>query len=149
MPRSIRDMLYLNSAYLIPISIIFNIFVSAKENWTYKTIKNAQRQYSTLGNMCTPNWSTCLNYLYTYRLYLTNAQLFLYNINLLCLELTVRSGASGSVVGWGTMLQAGRSRVRVPMRWIFFNWSNPSSRTMARRSTQPLTEMSTRNLHAW
>jgi hypothetical protein len=22
-------------------------------------------------------------------------------------------------VGWGTMLQAGRSRVRVPMRWIF------------------------------
>jgi hypothetical protein len=28
-------------------------------------------------------------------------------------------GARGSVVGWGTMLQAGRSRVRVPMRWIF------------------------------
>jgi hypothetical protein len=25
----------------------------------------------------------------------------------------------GSAVGWGTMLQAGRSRVRVPMRWIF------------------------------
>jgi hypothetical protein len=34
------------------------------------------------------------------------------------------------------MLQAGRSRVRVP---------NPSSRTMALGSTQPLTEMSTRN----
>jgi hypothetical protein len=29
------------------------------------------------------------------------------------------SNARGSVVGWGTMLQAGRSRVRVPMRWIF------------------------------
>jgi hypothetical protein len=26
---------------------------------------------------------------------------------------------SGSVVGWGTMLQAGRSRVRIPMRWNF------------------------------
>jgi hypothetical protein len=25
----------------------------------------------------------------------------------------------GSVVGWGAMLQTGRSRVRVPMRWIF------------------------------
>jgi hypothetical protein len=25
--------------------------------------------------------------------------------------------ARGSVVGWGTMLQAGRSRVRVPMMW--------------------------------
>jgi hypothetical protein len=28
-------------------------------------------------------------------------------------------GARGSVVGWGTMLQAGRSWVRVPMRWNF------------------------------
>jgi hypothetical protein len=28
----------------------------------------------------------------------------------------------------------------------FFNWPNPSSRTMALGSTQPLTEMSTRNL---
>jgi hypothetical protein len=27
-----------------------------------------------------------------------------------------------------------------------FNWSNPSNRTMALGSTQPLTEMSTRNL---
>jgi hypothetical protein len=30
-------------------------------------------------------------------------------------------GALGSVVGWGTMLQTGRSRVRVSMRWIFFS----------------------------
>jgi hypothetical protein len=44
------------------------------------------------------------------------------------------------------MLQAGRSRVRVPKRWIFFNLPNPSSRTMALGSTQPLTEMSTRKL---
>jgi hypothetical protein len=28
-------------------------------------------------------------------------------------------GARGSIVGWGTMLQARRSRVRVPMRWNF------------------------------
>jgi hypothetical protein len=28
-------------------------------------------------------------------------------------------GTRGSVVGWGTMLQAGRSRVQVPMRCIF------------------------------
>jgi hypothetical protein len=37
------------------------------------------------------------------------------------------------------------SQDRVPMRWIFFNVPNPSSRTMALGSTQPLTEMSTRN----
>jgi hypothetical protein len=28
----------------------------------------------------------------------------------------------------------------------FFNWPNPSSRTMALGSTQPLTELSTKNL---
>jgi hypothetical protein len=43
------------------------------------------------------------------------------------------------------MLQAGMSRDRVPMRWIF-NLLTPSSRTMALESTQPLTEISTRNL---
>jgi hypothetical protein len=44
------------------------------------------------------------------------------------------------------MLQAGRSSVRIPDEVDFFNLSNPSSRTMALGSTQPLTEMSTRNL---
>jgi hypothetical protein len=44
------------------------------------------------------------------------------------------------------MLQAGRSRDRVPMRWIFSNLPNPFRRTMALGWTQPLTEMSTRNL---
>jgi hypothetical protein len=33
--------------------------------------------------------------------------------------LSVTLGARGSVVGWGTMLQAGRSRDRIPMRWIY------------------------------
>jgi hypothetical protein len=51
------------------------------------------------------------------------------------------------IVGWGTTLQAGRSRVRVPMRPLyFFSWPNPTSRTIALGSTQPLKEMSTRNL---
>jgi hypothetical protein len=44
------------------------------------------------------------------------------------------------------MLQAGRSRVRVLMRWIFFNLPNSSGRTMALGSTQPVTEIITRNL---
>jgi hypothetical protein len=41
------------------------------------------------------------------------------------------------------MLQAGRSLVRVPDEVDFFNLPNPSSRTMALGSTQPLTKMST------
>jgi hypothetical protein len=45
------------------------------------------------------------------------------------------------------MLHAGRSRVPLPMRSLnFLNLPNPSSRTMALGSNQPLTEMSTRNL---
>jgi hypothetical protein len=44
------------------------------------------------------------------------------------------------------MLQAEKSPVRVPDDVDFFNLPNPSSRTMTLGSTQPLTEMSTRNL---
>jgi len=45
-------------------------------------------------------------------------------------------GARSGTVGSGTALQAGRSRVQFPM---------VSGHTMALGSTQPLTEMSTRN----
>jgi hypothetical protein len=56
--------------------------------------------------------------------------------------------ARSSVFHWGTMLQAGRPRVWFPMRSLvfFFNWPNPSSRTMDLWSIQPLTEMSARSL---
>ena len=56
-------------------------------------------------------------------------------------------GAHRGAVGWGTALQVGRSQVRIPMMSLeFCNWHNPSGRTMALGSTQPLTEMSTRNI---
>jgi hypothetical protein len=54
--------------------------------------------------------------------------------------------ARDSVVGWGTMLQAGRSPVQVPSEVDLFRLPNSSSRTMALGLTQPLTNMSTRNL---
>jgi hypothetical protein len=44
------------------------------------------------------------------------------------------------------MLQTGRSPVRIPDEVYFFDSPNPSSRTVALGSTQPLTEASTRNL---
>jgi hypothetical protein len=45
------------------------------------------------------------------------------------------------------MLQAGRSRDRIPMRSSeFFNLPKPCSRTMSLGSTQSLAEMSTRNI---
>ena len=49
----------------------------------------------------------------------------------------------GGAVGWGPTLQAGS----IPDVVIgIFHWHNPSGRTMALGSTQPLTEMSTRNI---
>jgi hypothetical protein len=65
-----------------------------------------------------------------------------YGKNVISLQASLR----GSVVGWGTMLQAGRSRVRVSMTLdFFFNLPNPSSSNMALGSSQPLTEMRTKN----
>ena len=55
--------------------------------------------------------------------------------------------AAGGAVGWGTALQAGRSRVRFPMMSLeFFYLHNPSGRTMALGLTQTLTEMSTSSI---
>jgi hypothetical protein len=51
-------------------------------------------------------------------------------------------GACSSIVGWGSVLQAVRSRVLFLMSLDF----TIDSLTMALGSTQPLTEMSTRNL---
>jgi hypothetical protein len=57
-------------------------------------------------------------------------------------------GVCGGIVGWGAMLQAGRLQDWISMRSLdfFFNLSNPSSHTLALGSTQPLTEMCTRNI---
>jgi hypothetical protein len=46
-----------------------------------------------------------------------------YFIVVIFIPLHVYIGARGSVVGWGTMLQAGKSQDRVPMRWIFFQFT--------------------------
>jgi hypothetical protein len=53
-------------------------------------------------------------------------------------------GAHGSIVGWDTTSRKVASSS--PNEVDFLNLSNPSSRIMALGSTQPLTEMSTRNL---
>jgi hypothetical protein len=64
----------------------------------------------------------------------------------LLLLLVLFRGEHGSVVGSGPVLQAVSS---IPDEATgFFNWLNPSNRitVLAQGSTQPLTEMSTRNL---
>jgi hypothetical protein len=84
----------------------------------------------------TPSWRTFI--------YLSTGTI-LFSLRLLIRFVLKLEGARGSVVGWWTMLQAGRSRDRVPTRSLEF-LPNPSSRTMALGSTRPLKEMSTRNL---
>jgi hypothetical protein len=100
-----------------------------------KLLKNAgwkreHSRFSSIGRLVrsTKTWGGCIKELRN-----------LYN-------LVSKQRARGSAVGWGTMLQAGRSRIRVPTRWIFFNLSNPSGSTVILESTQSLTEMSIRNL---
>jgi len=45
------------------------------------------------------------------------------------------------------MVRGRRWRVRFPMvLLVFFHWHNPSGRTMALGSIQPLTEINTRNI---
>jgi hypothetical protein len=56
----------------------------------------------------------------------------------------ISSGACRRVVGWGSMLPAGRLRVRFSMR--SFGFSIYLILLAALGSTQPLTEMSTRNV---
>jgi len=51
-------------------------------------------------------------------------------------------GARGGAVGWGTALQGCGFDGAIGI----FHWHNLSGRTMALGLTQPLTEMSTRNI---
>jgi len=56
----------------------------------------------------------------------------------------LNDGVRGGALSWGTALQVAGS---IPDGVIgIFHWHNPSGRTMALGSTQPLTEMSTRNI---
>jgi len=61
---------------------------------------------------------------------------------------TVMAGyAAGGTVGRGTALQVVRSRVRfLTVSLEFFHGHNPSDRFVALGATQPLTEMSNRNI---
>jgi hypothetical protein len=58
----------------------------------------------------------------------------------------VLGGARGGAVDWGNTLQTGRWRVRFPIVIGIFHWHNRSGRTMVLWSTQPPTDMSTRNI---
>jgi hypothetical protein len=72
------------------------------------------------------------------------------NLNLKTVPKTQNCGNSGFQIGRSWIRHYATSRKvtgSIPDEVIgFFNWPNPSSRTTALGSTQPLTEMSTRSL---
>jgi hypothetical protein len=78
-----------------------------------------------------PSASFCFMVLHNLRHWIDGGNMFLRNVGGHLSELMKLYLIAGSV----------------PEEFIeFFNWPNPSSRTMVLGSTQPLTEMSTRNL---
>jgi hypothetical protein len=80
-----------------------------------------------------------------YRLYQRSSTFFAMSVSFPFSRILAGRGVRGGVVGWGTALQTGRSRVRFPMESQIFQWLNPSGRIVELGSTQPLTEMNTRN----
>jgi hypothetical protein len=63
---------------------------------------------------------------------------------MLCILFLRILGARGGAVGWGTSRKVAGS---IPDSTIgIFHWPNPSGRTMALELSQPLTEVSTRNI---
>jgi hypothetical protein len=73
-------------------------------------------------------------------------KIFHYSFFVWNLPFIVLLSTRGSVFGWGTMPQVGRSPFRIPDEVDFFNLPNISTRTMALGSTQPLTELNTRHI---
>ena len=72
--------------------------------------------------------------------------LFKINVYLFCLVWRSKVWVRGGTVGWGAALKNRKVAGSIPNGVIsIFHWHNPSGRTMALGSTQPLTQMSTRN----
>ena len=129
-----------------------NIYFLKK--WAYKTIKRLKKSRNLLQFIYSINTGLCIfifisMYSYCTFMYLHRAS---WHSSATLTEVSpsfssVAGHAAGGAVCSGTALQAGRSRVRFPMvSFDFFHWNNPFGRTMARGLTQPLTEMSTRDI---
>jgi hypothetical protein len=67
-------------------------------------------------------------------------------LGVIIIIIVVVVGERGGAVVLGTALQPGRSRVRFPMVSLRFFIDNNSGRTMALGLTQPLTEITARNI---
>ena len=76
-----------------------------------------------------------------------NTSKFLAQPALILRQSTVPEGTRGGAVGYGTALQQGKFAGSIPGGVIgIFHWHNPSGNKRALDLTQPLTEMSTRNI---
>ena len=125
----------MNTAFLVSPSLLCyadqyrNVFIISEWTWPSLWLVSTVRLLVFPSVVCR---ATFLQAVRTYRNILMN--------------LIIVIGTRGGAVGGGTALQAGRSRVRFPMMPLEFFTFNSSGRTMALGLTQPLTEMSTRDI---
>jgi hypothetical protein len=106
------------------------------ESWGYVGVAKWNEGKVMVKNECNSLWQYVFHYCYCSVYDMLNGLLIL---------MFISYSIDCTIDGWGAMLQAGRSRLRLPMRpLIVFGARNPSRRTMAPGFTQLLTEMRTR-----
>jgi len=106
--------------------------------WTYTCVTGKiQSVCNTLSGKSILNRTQCLPSSCTDFSFWIHELIFYYYGHLIILKNWLFSEACGGTVGWGTALQAKRSRVWFLMVSLDFYWHNPSGHTMALELTQP------------
>jgi hypothetical protein len=133
-----------NSELAGPWCLLFAVCVSTHYNWPWHWPSVSLKEFSVVSFN---KKDTTFNHLIRKHTEATVWKSLSYKYKVLFEKHCHVCGARGSVIGWYSILQAGRSQDLFQMRSLdFFSLPNSSSHTMALGSTQFLTEMSTRDL---
>jgi hypothetical protein len=105
--------------FLVSIFSVSSSFSAVSRLNSLSSLRPSFPSYYIAANSCV-QFSVFFFFFFFFFFYFSNKN-YTENINIYVfyVQYSLPVGARGSVIGWGTMLQAGRSRVRVAMRWNF------------------------------